>query len=133
MRMVRVNEEAERLDFADRAAKCFEERPEVRTYTDSGKVEQGELFAVRWGMDADCVVVLKVDEYFEPANYQNIVDNMKAKEHTRLIAASTDLLEACKALLSSEMCERELPPALLPEAERVVHMARQAIAKAEGR
>lgn len=44
-----------------------------------------------------------------------------------------ELLKACKALLSSEMCERELPSALLPEAERITHMARQAIAQAEGK
>lgn len=136
MRMYSPSEEEERLLFAQEAAKCFESRPEVRTFTNSGNIDQGELFAVRWGMDADCVVVFKVDEYIEPINYQNIVESKAAKRHTKLTASAPELLEALKELMGSDLCDREIvgkEKKRLPEYEMLIHKCRQAVNKAEGR
>ena len=59
----------EQLAFVARATKCFSEQPETNTYTDMGHVNSGELFAVRWGMGSDCVLVFKVDENYQPIIY----------------------------------------------------------------
>ena len=58
------------IEFARRAAKDFEEHPEHSSY---GDLEPGSLLALRWGLGNDCVYVFKLDEYFVPTNYMNIV------------------------------------------------------------
>ena len=72
MRMVYIENDREQQDFAERAAKKFAEDPKIVTYTDK-EIEPGCFFAVRWGLGEDCVVVLKIDEFHVPTNYQNLV------------------------------------------------------------
>lgn len=72
MRMAYISEEKEYQEFALRAAKYFEENENHRFYSDKD-IEQGCLLAIRWGMDDDCVLLLKLDEFHEPINYQNLI------------------------------------------------------------
>ena len=74
MRMVYEENVLSELDFAREAGMFFAKNKEITTYTSQNIDDsKGEFFAVRWGMGKDCVLVLKLDEYFEPTNYQNIV------------------------------------------------------------
>lgn len=81
MRMVKVEEEMEQIRFADRAARYFALHPECYSFSDVD-LSPGCLLALRWGLDDDCVLVLKLDAHFEPTNYQNII-NVKRGEDTR--------------------------------------------------
>lgn len=81
MRMVKVEEEMEKIRFAERAARYFALHPKCDTCVD-GDIEPGCLLAVRWGINKDCVLILKLDDHFEPTNYQNII-NVKRGEDTR--------------------------------------------------
>jgi hypothetical protein len=71
-RMTRVSEELARLQFAEKAAAHFAAHPEHWTFTD-GDIVPGCLFAVRWGLGKDCVLVLKLDDYELPVNFQEII------------------------------------------------------------
>lgn len=73
MRMVNVSEDEDVIDFAKMAAMAFAKHKGVYTYTNGG-IEAGELFAVRFGGGDNCVVVFRLDENFEPINYQQLVD-----------------------------------------------------------
>lgn len=73
MRMTTIYDEQARMDFAQRAAKHFSDNPHIQSYTD-GEIVAGCLFALRMGLGKDCVLVFQLDEFFEPTNYQNIVD-----------------------------------------------------------
>lgn len=81
MRMVKVEEEMEQIRFAERAARYFALHPECQSFSDID-FSPGCLLAMRWGLDDDCVLVLKLDDHFEPTNYQNII-NVKRGEDTR--------------------------------------------------
>jgi hypothetical protein len=76
MNQVRVDEIEAELAFAKKAAKCFAENESVTTYTESDIVP-GCFFAIRWGLDRDCVVVFKVAEDCIPTNYSNLVKDHK--------------------------------------------------------
>ena len=65
--MTSIEEQKRLLKFVEEAATDFNEHPDHTTY---GSTEAGGLLAIRWGMGGDCVLVLKVDENFEPMNYQ---------------------------------------------------------------
>lgn len=67
-----IKDEQDRIDFVTRAAKRFAREPELKTYTD-GDIEPGCLFAVRWGLGNDCVLVFKLDELFTPINYGQVI------------------------------------------------------------
>ena len=73
MRMTYLSEEKELQEFAIRAAKHFEENQQHRSYSDK-EIEPGCLLAMKWGCGDDCVLVLKLDEFFEPVNYQNLIN-----------------------------------------------------------
>ena len=73
MKQIYLNDRKEEEVFALTAAKYFELHPEHTTFTLKDIVE-GCWFAIRWGMDKNCVVVFKLDEYFEPQNYCNIIN-----------------------------------------------------------
>lgn len=62
-----LEEQKEKLEFVQRAAKLFANSKRV-TFTD------GSLFALRFGLDNDCVVVFRIDEDFPVENYQNIIN-----------------------------------------------------------
>ena len=72
MRMVHLSEEHEAEEFAKRAANRFAKEEKIATFTD-GEIEPGCFFALRFGLGDDCVVVFKLDENFEPTNYQQLV------------------------------------------------------------
>ena len=72
MRMVKVDDEMEQIRFAEKAARYFALHPTIKSYTESD-ISRGCLLALRWGLDDDCVLVLKLDDNFEPTNYQNII------------------------------------------------------------
>ena len=72
MRMVYMSEDDRVKIFAKEAAKHFASNEEHYTYT-GGDIEAGCLFALRWGLGDDCVVVFRLDEDFEPTNYQQLI------------------------------------------------------------
>jgi len=71
---VNLKTEIERQNFATEAAKDFAAHPEHATY---GKIGAGEYLALRWGLDNDCVLVIKQDEFSEAVNYQQLVREVK--------------------------------------------------------
>ena len=73
MRMVYMSGDEGVRDFAKMAAMAFANHKSVHTYTNGG-IEAGELFAVRFGGGDNCVVVFRIDEDFEPINYQQLID-----------------------------------------------------------
>jgi len=77
MRMVYLEEYEEVKLFAIRAAEKFALNEKLYTYTD-GEIEEGCLFALRFGLDDDCVVVFKLDSSFVPINYQQLIKQYKA-------------------------------------------------------
>lgn len=70
--MVYMEEMDEVKEFAKRAAKKFADNNHLSTYTDD-VIEPGCLFAVRWGLGNNCVVVFRLDEDFEPINFQELI------------------------------------------------------------
>ena len=70
MRMTSIADDSEVMAFAGLAAEHFAEHPDHTSY---GDIKEGEFLALRWGLDGDCVLVLKLHEYFEPVNFQNII------------------------------------------------------------
>lgn len=74
MRMVRLDEEGEVRGFAKKAAKNFAENELINTFTDGADIYAGCLFALRWGFGDDCVLVFRLDEDFEPVNYQQLIE-----------------------------------------------------------
>lgn len=74
--MTHLSGELEVQEFAKSAAKCFTRDEKISAFTED-KVEAGCFFAVRWGLGNDCVVVFKLDEDFEPINFQQIVRGMQ--------------------------------------------------------
>lgn len=79
MRMVKVEEEMEQIRFAEKAARYFALRPECQSFTDVDFFP-GCFLALRWGLDGDCALVLKLDPHFEPTNYQNIINVKRCME-----------------------------------------------------
>ncbi len=72
MRMTFLTNEEETIKFAKMAANDFEKNPQHMSFT-LGEIEPGCLFALRYGLGDDCVLVFKLDESFEPVNFQNLV------------------------------------------------------------
>lgn len=96
MKMYSEDEETARLEFARKAAKHFADHPETVTYGENGPVK-GELYALRWGMGNDCVVVFKIDEYAEIVNYQQFIDRDRANIATKLARMVEDNLRNIEA------------------------------------
>ena len=67
-----MSEDDEVRNFAKRAAERFARDDVIYTFTDSD-IKAGCLFAMRSGLGNDCVVVFRLDEDFEPINYQQLV------------------------------------------------------------
>ena len=65
MRHVYIADDKEVADFAERAASHFREHEKHWTYTDK-EIEPGCLFATKWGLGRDGVLVFKLDDEFEP-------------------------------------------------------------------
>jgi hypothetical protein len=77
MRMVYMSTEQDELDFARRAASYMAADPKIFTYTD-GPIQQGCLFAVRFGLGDDCVVVMRLAHDHVPTNFQNLIREVPA-------------------------------------------------------
>lgn len=75
-RMTTINGELERIAFARKAADSFAKNQKFFTYTD-GDIVPGCLFAVRWGLGEDCVLVFRVDPECEVVNFQQAVRNQE--------------------------------------------------------
>jgi len=71
-----MEEEDEVREFAERAASHFANHERCTSYTDAN-IEAGYLFALRFGLDEDCVIVFRLDENFEPINYQQLIKRIK--------------------------------------------------------
>lgn len=76
MRGIQLEDQLEQIEFAKRAAAKFAGDPKMFTYTDKD-IQPGCLFAMRWGMGDDCVVVFKLDDYFEPTNYHQLIKDFQ--------------------------------------------------------
>ena len=76
-RLTTVAQEREQIEFAEKAALHFASHPEHSSF---GEIKQGEYLALRWGLGNDCVLVLKLDEYFEPVNYQQLIKRVNRLE-----------------------------------------------------
>lgn len=70
MRVIDLTEQAERTDFATKAAVYFAKNPNKTSYT-TGAIETDALFAIRWGLGQDCVLVFRIQD--EPELYENII------------------------------------------------------------
>lgn len=69
-RHIHVPTQLGEIVFAKAAAEKFQENPELVTFTD-GAIKEGELFAVRWGLDRDCILVFEIGD--EPRVYDQII------------------------------------------------------------
>lgn len=78
MRGVHLSDELAQIEFAKKAAAHFALHPEHSTYTGE-EIKPGCLFAVRWGLCDDCVLVLKLDETHVPTNYFQLVRSKPAQ------------------------------------------------------
>jgi hypothetical protein len=74
----RLGEEEEIKKFVQLAAIAFGENPQYATFTD-GEIEPGKMFAVRWGLGEDCILIFKIDEDFQPRNYANVIKKGESK------------------------------------------------------
>lgn len=72
MKMTTIEEQEELLDFIAEATAHFDFYPEYRTYT-KGEILPECLFAVRWGLGDDCILVFKLGD-MEPTIYQNCIN-----------------------------------------------------------
>lgn len=72
MRMTYTGYERDRLRFAEQAAEHFASHKDHWTYSEGDGPVPGELFALRWGLGNDCVVVVRIGDD-DPVNYQNII------------------------------------------------------------
>lgn len=77
MRTVCVDEEEETIEFAKIAADHFQKNEHHYTFTVDGTITPGDLFAVRWGMDNDGVVVFRASISMEPVNFAEITKGAK--------------------------------------------------------
>jgi hypothetical protein len=73
-------DEQDKLNFAKEAAEHFVEHSNHWTYTNEYPAA-GCWFAVKWGMDSDCVLIFKLDKNITPIIYTQIMrDSLDAKE-----------------------------------------------------
>ena len=63
MNQTTTKEQINILNFTENAKKYFNENAQCETY---GDIRCGELFAMRWGLLDDCILVFRIDENFEP-------------------------------------------------------------------
>lgn len=56
-----LKEEQHKLDFVRKAAKAFSKNKSLKTWTEEGYIP-GHLMALRFGVDEDCVVVIRIGE-----------------------------------------------------------------------
>jgi len=79
MKMLFISEIDEEKNFAIRAAEHFSKNPKHYSYTDK-EIDESSLLALRWGAAMDCVLVVKLDDAHEPANYQQLIKTITQGE-----------------------------------------------------
>ena len=72
--MTQVGEEM--IEFAKKAAESFSKGKNITTFTINGEIEGGELFAVRWGLDDDCVLIFRLG-FEEPVIFKQFIKEDK--------------------------------------------------------
>lgn len=73
MRMTNLEEQQEKLEFVKKAAECFKNNPSYTSYT-SGRIVPGCLFALKYGLFDDYVVVFRIDEDSLVENFKHVID-----------------------------------------------------------
>ena len=73
--MTSIEKEKELLEFVEKAKRCFEtlQSPPFVSFTMTGEIICDELFALRWGMGDDCILVFRVSHEMEPRVYQQAI------------------------------------------------------------
>lgn len=82
MRMTRIEQAVDETDFAQEAAEAFAGDPGMATYSD-GDIEAGCLLAIRWGLRNDCVMVVRLDDAYDPTVYQQAIRKRQGEQHER--------------------------------------------------
>ena len=78
MRMTTIEEDEQIQNFAKKAATFFAQDKNLYSFSESS-IQKGCLFALRFGLSDDCVLVFRLDNNFEPINFQQlIVKNKKS-------------------------------------------------------
>lgn len=72
MKQVTLSELEEQQTFVKEAAAYFAKNADKWSYT-TGPIVAGCLFALRWGMGDDCVLLFKIDENLEPTIYSQAI------------------------------------------------------------
>lgn len=72
MKITYISNEEDNQSFARRAAEHFAENPKHWTYTD-GDIVAGCMFAMRYGLGNDCVVIFKISHDADVINYQELI------------------------------------------------------------
>lgn len=72
MQRANIEETLAELRFVNEAAKMLGSNKEMCTF---GEIEPGQLFALRWGMDNNGIVVFKIAEEYPIKNYANVIKN----------------------------------------------------------
>ena len=67
-----MSEQEELLRFVREAATIFSEDTKLTSYTQYD-IKPGCLFALRWGLDNDCVMVFRLDNGFEPIIFDQVI------------------------------------------------------------
>ena len=73
MKVTSISEEKEIQEFVLMAKKDFEKNPEHYSFSYKA-VDKGCLLAMRWGFEDNSILVLKLDDFFEPVVYRNIIE-----------------------------------------------------------
>jgi hypothetical protein len=68
VRHVYESDVLEELEFARRAGAKFSADPRMWSYSDE-EIQPGILIALRWGLGDDCVLVMRLHDYFTPTIY----------------------------------------------------------------
>jgi len=68
-----IQSESQTLDFVKEAAAFFGKNEKHSTYT-KDDIAEGCLFAMRFGQFNDCIIVFKLDDYFEPIKFKEVAE-----------------------------------------------------------
>lgn len=78
MRLVYPSDLRDEIAFAERVAKAMGKDPEMQSYTD-GEIVPGCLIGLRWGLEDDCVLVLRLSDYHTPTIYGEVIQSGKGE------------------------------------------------------
>lgn len=76
--MTSISDTEELLEFVKKAANHFTENEKHSTF---GDLTPGSYLAIRWGLDDDCVLVLKVDENSQVVVFQQAIQRNNVLLH----------------------------------------------------